>query len=286
MSISDTDITIPNVMDFVNPPKYVPTKSSRTHWAKEARLTLRNCPDCGYRAVEETLTVRRPGQPVVRRVLLRCWRNATTDHPKCPVLVIEETPLEEEDDFPYSSYKTEKKKPRRVDPPRTPVLIPLEDKHQTTTKPTKDVKHRFCVDCSTDITKFNHNAVRCVACRQEYKRSRGRERYRRERGPSDARACDTCGKILRGGQRQVTCACCAQVARTRAREEAKKASRKAKGGSDPRAERTCMDCGLDISHRIKTCVRCVDCADKHRRMMVPIWDKELRARKKKLTVNP
>lgn len=78
---------------------HVTTAQARDRRLREAGLNLVTCPSCGKRAAREEVLVHRPGQPTVRRILVRCLaaqggrhRGATVaqNAARCPVQVQEE----------------------------------------------------------------------------------------------------------------------------------------------------------------------------------------------------
>lgn len=279
MSISESDLCVPSQLGDLTYPPYVSHYAVRVKRAKEARLTLGVCPECGGRATEEEMIVRRPGMPVIRRIVLRCWRPKGIDKARCRIVILSETTLEGEDDFPYSEH-TSGNPGRARKSRKTPAMVRIEDLRES---PKEAVPPRLCEDCGVDIGDRANNARLCRTCAKARYTKSNTERHRQKRVHKGPRYCATCGIDI--GSLHIGCKICISCAEKKLldAESVQRAPLDTlPKGPDGRPIRHCVDCGADISARILTCIRCSNCVLSLKRLRSRVNDhkrsKEIRNR--------
>lgn len=192
---------------------------------RQAGLDLRTCPLCDGLATQETVTVHRPGQVSVQRVLLRCLRRVTrmgmvSSRPRCPVQVLAEAPVGE---------------PMPDDLLPAPLPDPCVQRIRSV---------MTCEDCGQETPHHHHNQRCCPEC------SRARELERRKRKNAARRKrCPDCGEPCYGER----CHACISAHGTLP-------SCATPPLPDPDHVRTCADCGRSISDQPVIAVRCVECS--------------------------
>lgn len=197
---------------------------------RDQGLTRTKCPVCGHRATLEEVTVQRPGQPTVRRQMLRCRRQvplgASSYRDKgtrCPVQVISEAPIDQ--DLPAVEL--------HIEVGRRPLMKP-------------------CEQCGADILD-SHGRRFCQSCYRE----RRLDSSRRKNAASEhsyKHPCPRCGKPCVGTQ------CWTCYTETVGVPDCGPPPL-----PEPEAARSCLDCNRSIEDRPKNAIRCVDCAGDHKR---------------------
>lgn len=163
MTITASDVSIPTTLNLHGTIQRRQTVAEQREQRElQAGHRIGTCPHCGARATIETVTVGRPGQPAVVRILARCWRKGMAERERCPVATLHEGPAGE----------------------------PLPDVSEFV-PPVVTREPRPCQDCGTDISHRGPHAQVCGACAGERRRERvrqyQRDHYRRaERAPAPA----------------------------------------------------------------------------------------------------
>lgn len=178
-------VTIPSSLDLCRWTRES-TDSRAERRLRQTGLTATACPLCGHRATVEECVVQRPGEPAVRRQVLRCDRRA--NGPRCPVQVLAEVPAE--DVLPLDLV---------------PAPAPATD--------------RRCLDCGCG--GLIGNRKRCQPCASEAKRRSTREAKRAQRGCVPRATCQDCGCDIKPGKGRKRCRACAEEEIRRQHRESK-----------------------------------------------------------------
>lgn len=217
-------VSIPSSLSAFPAWKTEDRRSNQEYRLREQGLARTKCPVCGHRATLEEVTVQRPGQPTVRRQMLRCLRQVpqgasslTAKGSRCPVQVIAEAPIDQ--DLP-------------------PNELQVEMGRRPATKP--------CEDCGADILDVNDRHY-CRSCADKRKKESRRLRSQKDH-EADKHPCPKCGTPCYG----TVCRPCYLEAGPTIEDPAPPLP-------EPEAGRVCIECRTSIEGLHFNATVCEEC---------------------------
>lgn len=181
---------------------------------------LTTCPVCGQLATREQVTVHRPGQPSLLRVVLRCQgipAGELSSAARCPAVIEAETVLEGPPpvfELPKTSrrpVRRQRTKPESLPAPVTPPPD-VPDAMPADAGPEVPMTEKKCLDCGATLPDPHGRQKRCESCAETAERSRKQADYRRRRQarhaePTDGKCPCGCDVPVKPGNRYATAGC-------------------------------------------------------------------------------